>query len=229
LVEILTPGIGDVTLEARNSSGGVVTSKLAHFYAFSGIVIALGGESQVPGDPPLEPGNHGTFQLAIQLYRLGYDVHMYDEDVVAADGSGAAYNEVVRAIQRREVSQVAILGYSHGGGSTVDMAIRLNNNRAGIGAFDIAYTAYVDAIRNNSDIDVATETELPPTTQFHANYYENPGCGLFVLCGGPVNGADINLNVNTTPWGAGLTHFTVDDAPEVLGAMRDHILSMVTP
>ncbi len=228
-VESIAAGAGDVALEARNGSGGVVTSRSGHFFGFSAIVIALGGESQVPGDPPPEPGNFGMFQLAIQLYRLGYDVHMYDEDVVAADGSGAAYNEVVRAIQERSVSRVAVFGYSHGGGSTVDLAIRLNNNRAGIGAFDIAYTAYVDAIRNNSDIDLATETELPPTTMFHANYYQNPGCGLFSLCGGPINGADINLNVNTTAWGAGLTHFTVDDAPEVLGAIRGHILGMVTP
>lgn len=226
-VESVETGSGDLALQARNSSGAVLLSRSAHFYAFTSIVIALGGEGQVPGDPPLEPNNHGTFQIAIQLYRMGYDVHMYDEDVVVADGSGAAYNEVVSAIQQRQVGSVAIFGYSHGGGSTSDLADRLNSNRAGIGAFEITYTAYMDSIRNNSDIDIATDTSLPASTLYHANYYENPGCGLFSLCGGPVNGADINLNVNSTTWGANLDHFSVDDAPEVTGAIRDHILSMV--
>jgi len=190
-------------------------------------VVALGGEGMVPADPPLEPANHGTFQVALQLYDLGMDVHMYDEDVVVADGSGQAYDEVVRAIKEREVTSVAIFGYSHGGGSTNDLADLLDSNRADIGAFDITYTAYSDGIDNRSDIDIATESALPPSTLYHANYYENPGCGLFSLCGGPVAGADINLDVTSTPWGAGLDHFTVDDAPEVTEAILNQILSMV--
>ena len=91
----------------------------------------------------------------------------------------------------------------------------------------IAYTAYSDGIDNRSDIDLATESDLPPSTLFHANYYENPGCGFFQLCGGPIAGADINLNVTATPWGATLDHFQVDDAPEVTSAIRDHILGVV--
>ncbi len=226
-VESVLPQPADLALEARLAGGAVVTSESAHFYPFTSIVIALGGESQVPGDPPPEPDNYGTFQIAIQLYRLGFDVHMYDEDVVAPDGSGAAYNEVVSAIQNREIGLVAVFGYSHGGGSTNDLAIRLDDNRADIGTFDILYTAYMDGIRNNSDIDVATETGLPASTAFHANYYQNPGCGFFSLCGGPITGADINLNVNSTAWGASLDHFSVDDAPEVTDAIRDHIITMV--
>ena len=33
--------------------------------------------------------------------------------------------------------------------------------------------------------------------------------------------------MNTTPWGAGLTHFTVDDAPEVKNGLRDQLLTQV--
>ena len=223
-------GAADLELAARETPGGQVTaSDQVHFFPFSSIVIALGGESQVPDDPPLEPSNHGMFVLAITLYTMGYDVHMYDEDVVNAAGAGAAYNEVVSAVRNRGITSVAIYGYSHGGGSTNDLARRLDDNRGAIGTFSIDYTAYVDGIDNDSDIDIGTETELPPSTGYHANYYEHPGCGLFQLCGGPIAGADLNLNVNTTPWGASLTHFTIDDAVEVLQGILGQLTLLVAP
>lgn len=83
------------------------------FHSFQSIVIALGGEDQVPSSPV--DSSHGTFVVAISLYAAGYDVHMYDEDVVDGTGSGAAYDEVVRAVQARGVDVVGIFGYSHGG------------------------------------------------------------------------------------------------------------------
>jgi hypothetical protein len=229
-VESPSGGGADLEFAARPTAGGAdVASDLVHFRPLTSVVIALGGESQVPADPPLEPANHGTFQLAIALYQLGYDVHMYDEDVVSATGAGAAYNEVVSAVRDRGISSVAIYGYSHGGGSTNDLARRLNDNRGSIGVFSIDYTAYVDGIDNDSDIDIGTETALPPSTEHHANYYEHPGCGFFALCGGPIAGADLNLNVTAQPWGSGLTHFTIDDAPEVLQGILDQLRLLVAP
>ncbi|MFQ5719240.1 MAG: hypothetical protein ACE5IK_06800 [Acidobacteriota bacterium] len=227
-VENPAGGVADLELISRAvSSGAVLASSTVHLVPFAGTVIVLGGEGQVPADPPLEPGNHGMFSLAIELQDLGYDVHMYDEDVVSPAGTGAAYDEVVRAVMGRGVTGVAIFGYSHGGGSTNDLAVRLDQDRLAIGSFAIDFTAYVDGIDNDSDIDVGTETALPPATAFHANYYENPGCGFFQLCGGPIAGADLNVNVTSTPWGAALTHFTIDDAPMVLHGIRDEILARV--
>ena len=92
---------------------------------------------------------------------------------------------------------MAIFGYSHGAGSTNDLARRLDDNRGTIGTFSIGFTGYVDGIDNDSDIDIGTETALPPSTGYHANYYENPGCGFFALCGGPITGADFEA-VDTT-------------------------------
>ena len=120
-----------------------------------------------------------------------------------------------------------VFGYSHGGGSTYDLVERLDTNRLVLGTFTIPFTSYVDGIANDSDIDVGTETELPPSTMYHANYYENPGCGLFQLCGGPIPGADFDLDVNTTPWGALLDHFSVDDAPEVTTGLREQLMQEV--
>jgi hypothetical protein len=213
---------------ARNvATGAQVASDRVHFAAYTSIVIALGGENQVPADPPLEPTNHGTFQLAIALYHQGYDVHMYDEDAVNSSGAGSVYNEVVAAVQKRGVSHVAIYGYSHGGGSTADLAFRLDSNRASIGSFTIDFTAYIDGIQNDSDIDIDPERVLPPSTAYHANYYEHPGCGFLQLCGAAVTGADLNVNVTATPWGSGLTHYTIDDAVEVLQSLHDLLVSHV--
>jgi hypothetical protein len=229
-VEKTTGGSAELALQARRiGDQAVVAADTMQFYSFTSVVIALGGEGQVPADPPLEPDNHGTFQVAITLYQRGYDVHMYDEDVVVGNGAGAAYDEVVSAVRDRGVSSIAIYGYSHGGGSTNDLAARLVDNAGTIGAFSIDFTAYVDGIDNDSDIDIGTETELPPSTRYHANYYENPGCGIFELCGGPISGADFDLNVNTTAWGATLGHFTIDDASNVLDGIRDQLETNVTP
>src|SRR5262249_34282686 len=142
---------------------------------------------------------------------------------------GQAYNEIVAAVQKRAISHLAIYGYSHGGGSTTDLAQRLDANRASIGAFTLDFTAYIDGIQNDSDIDIDPETALPPSTRYHANYYEHPGWGFLQLCGAPVPGADLNVNVTTTPWGSSLTHFTIDDAPQVLQGVLDLLVAHVMP
>lgn len=215
-VEWALPVHGVATLTVEPVASGVVKDALV-FHSFSSVVIALGGENQVPIDPP--NSNLGTFVVAVDLYRAGYDVHMYDEDHVTADGSGAVYNEVVHAIQHRGVETVGIFGYSHGGGSTYDLAERLDIHRAGIGVFEIEFTSYVDSVSNNSDFDTAQELRRPPSTQVHVNHYQR---GSFFedlgLDGGPVPNSlppPTGLDVETTPWGAGATHFEVDDFVEV--------------
>jgi cysteine-rich repeat protein len=214
-VESVGGGDAMLRLEARRTGGETVAADEARFFPFSSVVIALGGEGQSPSDPP--SGNHGTFQVAKTLYGMGYDVHMYDEDVVSSSGAGAAYDEVVSAVRDRGTGSVAIFGYSHGGGSTHDLAGRLNSNRGSIGSFSIDYTAYIDGIGNSSDIDITSETSLPPSTAYHVNYYQRSD--LF-LRGNSVSGADVNVNVNNTPWGGGLDHGAVDDHPNT----RDGIL-----
>lgn len=192
------------------------------FHSFRALVLALGGEGQVPSDPP-DP-NSGTFVAAQALYRRGYDVHMYDEDGVGPDGSGVVYNEAATAIRDRAVDTVAIFGYSHGGGSTYDLAELLDIRRPALGVFEIEFTSYVDAVSNNSDIDVAQELRRPPSTGFHLNHYQHGS--LFEdlgLDGGPVpdsNPPPTGLDVETTPWGATSTHFQVDDFVQVLDLLN---------
>jgi len=145
---------------------------------------------------------------------------------VNADGAGAAYDEVVSAIQNRKVTRVAIYGHSHGGGATYDLGERLDANRGTIGTFTLRFTAYVDAIENDSDYDMNSELRLPPSTTYHMNYYQTND---WPLRGGAVPGANENPNVNTTQWGQNLSHGTIDNDVNVIKAVRDRMIQQMQP
>ncbi|MFO7534755.1 MAG: hypothetical protein R6X19_03575, partial [Kiritimatiellia bacterium] len=226
-VENPNGGSADLELIARSGSIDICSDKV-HFYPFTSIVIALGGETQNPSDPA--DANHGIYQQAVDLYEQGYDVHMYDEDNVGYDGAGATYDEVVSAIQDRNVDQVAIYGYSHGGGSTYLLANLLNNNREEIiSGFEIKFTAYIDAIEDTFPGDMDQENRRPPSSSFHVNFYqeghvlEDGG-----LDGGPINnppGADFETNVdNPTPTE---THQTIDDDATILNGIETRLTPQV--
>jgi hypothetical protein len=226
-VEWVGPGHGTVDLSVKESISGRVLDTVK-FHTFHSIVIALGGEDQVPADPP--DANHGTFQVAVDLYRRGYDVWMFDEDEVNTTGAGAVYNEVVRAIEGRFVTQVAVFGYSHGGGSTFLLCRNLNDNRANIsGTFDIVFTSYVDAVEDeNGEMDMFQEQRRPPSSLYHMNQYQHGTLGDGWLDGGPIlapDTADWELDVETTAWGANATHYDVDDFVQV----RNEILARLQP
>lgn len=222
-----THGLASLSLEPVDAN---LTLDTIRFHTFHGIVLSLGGESQVPSVPV--DINHGTFVVGIALYNRGYDVLMYDEDDVSADGSGAVYNAAVDAITHRGVDRVAIFGYSHGGGSTYDLAERLDVNRAGIGIFEILVTSYVDAVENDSDFDLDQELRRPPSAGWHANHYQVGSLTDIFLDGGPVpnsNPAPTGLNVETTPWGAGSTHYQVDDFVQVRSYIEANFVERISP
>ena len=222
-----THGLASLSLEPVNAIYALDTLR---FHTFRGIVMSLGGEGQVPTVPV--DANNGTFVVGIALYNRGYDVFVHDEDDVAADGSGPAYTAVVDAITNRMVDRVAIFGYSHGGGSTYDLSERLDVNRAGIGIFEILVTSYVDAVQNDSDVDVDQELRRPPSTGWHANHYQVGSFTDIFLDGGPVpnsNPAPTGLNVETTPWGASSTHFQVDDFVQVRSYIETNLVERILP
>lgn len=191
-------------LSLRTRESDVVVDRIV-FHAFTSLVVALGGEDQVP-KPDVDP-NHGTYRVATALYEMGWDVFMRDEDEVASDGSGPIYEEVVNAIRNRSVRELAIFGYSRGGGSTYDLCNRLYVNRNNIGDFSISFTSYVDAVRNsvrNAVVDYVdrsldlfgtrawtvpmwrigtalAEGRKPPATRFHANQYQTKSWGTLQL------------------------------------------------
>ena len=66
------------------------------------------------------------------------------------------------------VSEIGIFGHSHGGGSTYNLADRLNDRRGAIGGFTIPFKSYVDAIKENSiNAETVSYTHLTlPTTPY---------------------------------------------------------------
>lgn len=208
--------------------GGRRLDRLA-FHRFRGIVLALGGEGQVPSRPG--NGNHGTFRIARRLYEIGYDAFALDEDGVGPDGSGPIYDEVVNAIRNRAVEDVAIFGYSRGGGSTHDLCALLDERALGIGRFRVAFTSYVDGIENSSDEDVDPEVRRPVGTRVHANQFQIGTLFEDLFLDGDLVPGSIpppaGLNVEDTPWGAKVTHFDVDDLLQVRTFIQDDLGQVV--
>lgn len=230
-----SPGGGGILeLQVRDSqSKDVLLKDRVNFFPFTSIVIAIAGDGQVPVDPA--DTNLGTFRLAIDLYEEGYDVHMFNEDVVATDGSGPAFDEVADAVRDRNVRQVAAFGYSQGGGSTHDLLERLAANRTLLGdAFIVSFAAYVDAITNAG---ASSETRRPADAVFLANYFQRQ---LLIeqgfLRGNRIDtpGANFECNVNEDDcgagppgWGSDLHHRTIDDHLNVLGGIRSLLVARV--
>jgi len=218
----LTHGTSLLQLSARQLfTGNQAALDTVKFYSFRSIVIALGGEWQsLPKDIAA-----GTYQTAIELFKKGYDVHMYDEDDVTALGWGPAYAEVVRAVRERKVSNVAIFGFSHGGGSVYDLANRLNINRARIGFFTTVFTGYIDAI---TTLDRIAERRLPPGTRFHVNLFETKTLLLHGNTTYVGKTPAYQLNVTITSWGRKLGHSEIDDDPLVRNLLRASLITRVT-
>ena len=175
-------GTGDVKLVNANTNG---TQDTLTFHTFTSIITVLGGENQDPILPRnVFMNDQGIFVMADPLYYdEGYDVYLWNEDEVDDSGAGKAYDEVVTSVNDRSVNNVIIFGYSHGGGSTYDLANRLNTNNIGT----IAFTSYIDAIENDSFFDTDPETDRPPGSQYHVNDWQpNPSN---IALGVKVNGA----------------------------------------
>jgi hypothetical protein len=210
-----------MTLSARDDSiGGTTTATdSVVFHSFRSVVIAIGGNSQDPsgfGDP-----NLGTFTMAGALYDQGYDVHMFAHDKVSSTGRGAVYDEVTSAVLKRNADNVAIFGYSWGGGATYDLTKALAaNTKLKPAGYKLVFTAYVDGIRHNA---ISSETRLPVGTAYHDNFYQRSD---FLLEGNSVAKAH-NTNVTNTSWGRSLSHTTIDDSPTLQSLLLGHLITRV--
>lgn len=219
-VENSDGGSASLEFEVRGISGGsVLSSDLIEFYPFTSLVIGLHGELQFPTDDPVYGPNEGISYIAIDLHEDGYDSHMYVENDVASDGSGAVYDEIVSAVTNRGITKVALYGFSHGGGSIYDLCKRLDDNAGSIGPFDIPFTGYIDGIENDSDVDLDPETQLPTGSAYHVNYYQSHWS--WWIWGGSVSGADVEVHVTETGWGGGLSHISITTHANVQAGIRD--------
>lgn len=144
---------------------------------------------------------------------------IYDEDAVENDVSnlsGAALDDTRTGIESQGVASLAIVGYSHGGGSVYKMSKFLRDIFHQIPPFEIRYTAYIDAIRENNAMDFRSETRIPPLSSFHFNGYQRnggpgPGC---LLCGDSIPTSAVEILIPGTA--SDLDHLTIDDFITVL-------------
>ncbi|MEX0676596.1 MAG: Calx-beta domain-containing protein [Pirellulales bacterium] len=236
-VEWVTPGIGaaqstlTLTMQDAVSGNNTFDDRLV-FHPFTSVVIVLGGWGQVPTDDP-HP-DHGIFFVARDLYREGYDVHMYDEDEVTpgpTDMDGDAYAEVLNAVSNRGVTSVAIFGYSYGGGATYHLTDQVNQLRPAL-TFSIAFTAYVDAVIQD-DFGGNPEFRRPLGTSWHLNIYQpNPGpeFGGFAMPedGPEQNRADEDINTEEDAgFTRGLDHYSIDNDGTVQTHLKSRLRSHV--
>src|SRR5262249_48072177 len=120
-------------------------------------------------------------------------------------------------------------GYSHGGGSTYQLAWRLQQNTiVGSGITDITvpfaipFTGYIAAIMDGGPNPVP-ESRRPPLSLFHCAQYETNNT-LWFLNSMPSGGDD---DVDRSY--LGVKHSTIDDNAIVLGMLRTRLRQKVAP
>ena len=183
-----------LTLTARNShTNAVVFQETVDFRPFTSITCAFVGEFETAGNPYTDPGINDWVKTQL---RNGYDVHVWDDGYDFSggiidcydNGEGRALDAIANAVNYQGVSSVALVGYSHGGGSVYNLAYRMyydgqNGNLQKItNSYDLDFTSYIDAISNSSNANPLALDELPLGTQFHVNQYETnsriDGCSI---------------------------------------------------
>jgi hypothetical protein len=148
------------------------------------------------------------FLIADELYGQGYDVMKFDEDAVSDGitgggdaGEGIPYDEIANAVNNRLVEDVALLGYSQGGGSVWNLSNWLSqrNFLGDIGPYNLVFTAYIDAVKDNGPFP---EDRLPNSTLWHLNLHQNADTSNLPassLHGTSVAGSNDDIDVETSP------------------------------
>lgn len=186
-------------------------------------MLAIGGRDQNPANFP--DSRLGIFTVGATLYEQDYDVHLFAHDQIANNGTGQAFNEVVSAVLNRDVDNVAMMGYSWGGGSTCSLSSALNSHALVKSAgYKLVFTAYIDAFRRGSFLGLSPETRKPIGSLYHVNYYQRKD---WLLKGTSVAGA-VNTNVTQTTWGKNLLHTTIDDSAVLQGLLTSALTARVT-
>jgi hypothetical protein len=160
---------------------------------FNSVTAAFVGENQTAGNPTLSPGVNNW---VIQELLNGYDVWVWDDghdwwnwDDADEWGRGTAHDEIVNAINNRGITQVSLLGYSHGGGTVYNMAWRLHNNYEDSSGhtitnpYQLVFTSYIDAVSNSNWTNFFEENRRPLGSLYHLGQYETTS----TVNGGPLD------------------------------------------
>jgi len=218
-VEWVSANHGNDPLFLRRASNLIILDRLL-FDTFHSVVLAFGGNGQVPSDPVADPTNFGVFRTAIELYEEGYDVRMYDEEDI-----DSAFAGVVNSINRQGYNEVAMYGFSQGGGAVFaiselieEAADPLNGTITEL--FTVPFTSYIDAVDH---FGFGVQNERPKLSEFHWNQYQTTG----LAHGGPLVDPDDDDEEHVrTP--LGLKHTDMDDDVNVLNLLKQRLRQKVT-
>lgn len=221
-VENPSGGSADLELIARSGTTDICSDKV-HFYPFTSVVVLFEGEFGVPSDPP----GSGISTLALAAYTNGYDVHLYDEPDIfqSPNDEDRAFAEIDSAVENRGVTAVAVIGYSHGGGSAYRISDRMDDDAT---VFNLAFTAYIDAITQPL-ANITAEDRRPVGSTFHVNYYQVAqwnDAPLF-LDGTPSTPAGAGFEDNVDDPTVTESHTTIDDAQVVQDGIRTRLFQQV--
>jgi hypothetical protein len=222
----MDPEVESATLELifRKAGDPDIVASTITYEPFNSVVIAYVGEFQTPGDMKI-----GLMQIADELYASGFDVHPFDEDDIMYDrdfvGEEVLFSfdllsfftdppkhsltEVKNAVLKRGVSNVAIIGYSHGAGATYVLAEELSKDDDLTGKFTLEFTAYIDGVKKQSLNALGLK---PIGTEAHYNVYQHAfgaAFGFKLIQGTSVPGSLFDDNTDTEGnffYPLGLTH-----------------------
>ncbi len=210
------------SLVVRNSHTGVeLYRESASFHPFNSMTCVFVGENEIPGNSQEDPGLN---DWTVRELQEGYDVWVWDDgyDTLNSsgdcleDGTGHAFNEIANAVNNRGVSEIALIGYSHGGGSVYNLSTLLYEAGGMAGGnssstmipvitkpYQLVFTAYVDAVKNEVSVSgITSEDRRPLGSDFHLNIYQTNNTWLVF----PIHGTAVNNSTNIHITVEGIKH-----------------------
>jgi hypothetical protein len=180
-------------LEAIHTATG--TKLFSHpitFRPFNSITVVFSGEGENPSNPNIGVNMWTTRQLLdgydVHIWRDGHDWWYWDE----ADewGRGPAYDAIVNAVNNHGQTKIALVGYSHGGGTVYNVAWRIANNYNDTHGHNmtvphsLVFTSYIDAVSNSNFANWFEENRRPLGSLFHLGQYQT---NALAINGGPLD------------------------------------------
>jgi VCBS repeat-containing protein len=185
----------DFDLVFRKPNGDEFISDTLVFHPFKSLVVGFVGEAQSPTDPQV-----GMHMLINEARYHGFDAMLFDEDDISYDsvfgylrgeaddiirpsdydranangGGGTPPRNSIKAIKNAVdnmgVSEIALIGYSHGGGAVLELSseLQLAADKP-VGRYTISYAAYIDAVKKQSFVG---EDRYPVGASVLVNLYQ---------------------------------------------------------
>jgi hypothetical protein len=169
-------GVASLSLLAVNdATGQAIRLDNIKFHTFSSVVLVFSGETSLDSPRGIDPTFGPMINVFLYYYEIGYDAHIFvplDSPNRTLFGEGPAYAEVSSAVKSRAVTQLAIVGYSHGGGATYSLAKAVDATNLLPAGVSISFSAYIDAIDNTHVLSRGAERHRPPGSMYFLNIYQ---------------------------------------------------------